>query len=121
MDSKAVGKAAQEKQVAPSFVSHWKQVLSDLDVEHDLIEEMQKEQLCHVYEAAANVCRFPTTAVTYPGDERKVESYLFGRGMPRRWWLHDAVPQRFHCIPEIPDSECQRVYNVSARLQLIIH
>lgn len=112
-------KAAQEKQVASSFVSYWKQVLSDLDVEHDSIEDQRKEQLCHVYVAAANVCRFPSTAVIYPGDERKVENYLYGTGKARRWWLHDAVPQRFHGIPEIPDSEYQRVYSVSARLQLI--
>lgn len=112
-------KAAQEKQVASSFVSYWKQVLADLDVEHDSIDENGKEQLCHVFEAAANVARFPSTSVNFPSDELKVGNYLYARKKVRRWWLHDAIPERFHSVPEISDSDYQRIYNVSARLQLI--
>ncbi|HBO3957640.1 hypothetical protein P3C80_30665 [Pseudomonas aeruginosa] len=112
-------KAAQEKQVASSFVSHWKQVLADLDVEHDSIDDQRKEQLCHVYEAAAILGRFPSTVVKFPDDDRKVGNYLFKRLKLRRWWLHDAIPERFHYLPDIPDSDYQRLYNLRERLRLI--
>lgn len=112
-------KAAQEQQISSSFVGHWESVLKILDAEFDAINEAMKERICHVFEAALHCGSFHQSVPSYPDDKTKVGDYLYGRKKVRHWWYHDAVPQRFHQLPNIPDSVFQARYSVSTRLELI--
>ncbi|BCA31261.1 hypothetical protein [Metapseudomonas otitidis] len=112
-------KAAQEQQISSSFVGHWEAVLKSLDAEFDTISEAMKERVSHVFEAALHCGTFHQFEPSYPDDETKVGDYLYGRKKVRRWCYHDAVPQRFHQLADIPDSAFQARYSVSARLELI--
>jgi hypothetical protein len=105
--------AAIENKVASSFVGYWKRIKSELESEYYSLSGEEKENICAVYDAIGHVTPYNPHTVRAPGDKKKVRHYLYNTGPSgaRRWSLHDAVPERFHSLDEIPDAKFSERFN----------
>lgn len=113
-------KAAIEQQVASSFIDYWQKVVRSVEAEFDAITDSEKEQIVHVFYAVEIVSTFyfPRHKGLRAEAERVVADYLFGR-KKKTWRLKHAVPDFLLGIAPLPDSEFQKIYNVSERMSLM--